>query len=62
MTGSLDDLSFAAWPPAIDISTPANSQSFNPLFLQQQFQFFRVNQVLPGTVFALTPTDNSSSD
>ena len=32
MTGSLDELSFAAWPPAIDISTPANSQSFNPQF------------------------------
>lgn len=32
MTGSLDDLSLGVWPPAIDISTPANPQSFNPQF------------------------------
>jgi hypothetical protein len=32
MTGSLDDLSFTVWPPAIDISTPANPQSFAPQF------------------------------
>jgi hypothetical protein len=32
VTGSLDDLSFGVWPPAIDISTPANPQSFNPQF------------------------------
>ena len=32
MPGSLDDLSFTVWPPAIDISTPANPQSFAPQF------------------------------
>jgi hypothetical protein len=32
MPGSLDDLSFTVWPPAIDISTPANQQIFNPQF------------------------------
>src|ERR1700683_770836 len=32
MSGSLDDLSFTVWPPAIDISTPANPQSFAPQF------------------------------
>ena len=32
MPGSVDDLSFAVWPPAIDISTPANQQIFNPQF------------------------------
>ena len=32
MPGSLDDLSFTVWPPAIDISTLANPQSFAPQF------------------------------
>jgi hypothetical protein len=32
MSGSLDDLSFTVWPPAIDISIPAHPQSFNPQF------------------------------
>jgi hypothetical protein len=32
MPGTLDDLSFTVWPPAIDISTPANQQVFSPQF------------------------------
>lgn len=32
MPGSLNDLSFTVWPPAIDISSPANQQVFNPQF------------------------------
>lgn len=32
MPSDLDDLSFTIWPPAIDISTPANQQIFNPQF------------------------------
>jgi hypothetical protein len=32
LRGSLDDLSFSVWPPAIDISTPANPQIFKPQF------------------------------
>src|ERR1700683_2282417 len=32
MPGSLDDLHFGVYPPAIDISTPANPQIFNPQF------------------------------
>jgi hypothetical protein len=32
MPSSLDNLSFTVWPPAIDISNPANQQVFNPQF------------------------------
>jgi hypothetical protein len=32
MPGALDDLHFGVYPPAIDISTPANPQIFNPQF------------------------------
>ena len=63
------------WSFSASLSPPTSNAQFGPaavhqgclwlmarIFLQQQFQFFRVNQVLPGTVFALTPTGNSSSD